>query len=214
MTKVPEMPPVQLYLVTPPVSDAAAFLPTLKALLDAAPLASVLLRLHVGDDTAAKAVVRAIAPVVQARNAALLVEGWPSIVARAGADGIHCLDQRQGLREAVESFKPERIVGVGGVRSKHDAMTLAESGADYVMLGEPGKDNRPPPLDSVIERTEWWAELFQVPCVAYAPDLSAVPLLADAGADFVALGDAVFEHENGPTAALQLAQRLLAQREP
>ena len=34
-------------------------------------------------------------------------------------------------------LKPERIVGVGGLATRHDAMLAAEQGADYVMFGEP-----------------------------------------------------------------------------
>jgi thiamine-phosphate pyrophosphorylase len=211
MSRNQDIPPAQLVLVTPQISDAAAFGQLIASVLDVGAAASVVLRLAVADDATAKQIVKTIAPIVQKRGAALLVEGWPTIVARAGADGIHCIDQKTGLRDALESFKPERIVGVSGVRSKHDAMVLAESGADYVMIGEPGRDGRLPPLDSVIERTGWWAELFEVPCVAYAPDLASIPLLADAGADFVAVGDAVFGHDQGPVEGMKLASRLLQQ---
>jgi thiamine-phosphate pyrophosphorylase len=214
MSRDPALPPAQLYLMTPPISDADGFAPLLDAMLSESDVASVMLRVVASDDSVAKKIIKTIAPVVQRHGAALLVEGWAAVVARAGADGVHLVDQRQGLADAVESLKPERIVGVGGVRSKHDAMVLAESGADYVMVGEPARDGRPPPLDAVVERTGWWAELFELPCVAYAPDLAAVPLLADAGADFVAVGEAVFGNAAGPVEGLRLASRLLAQRAP
>jgi thiamine-phosphate pyrophosphorylase len=212
MSRDQALPPVQLYLMTPPIADAEGFAPLLDAMLAESDVASVMLRVVAGDDASAKKIIKTLAPVVQRHGAALLVEGWAAVVARAGADGVHLPDQRQGLRDAIDSLKPERIVGVGGVRSKHDAMMLAESGADYVMIGEPARDGRPPPLDAVVERTSWWAELFEIPCVAYAPDLTAVPLLADAGADFVAVGDAVFGNAAGPVEGLRLASRLLAQR--
>jgi thiamine-phosphate pyrophosphorylase len=205
-------PPVQLYLVTPLVTDAAAFAPVLKQVLGAGEVACVLLNLAATDDNAAKRIVKDIAAVVQPRGAALIVNGFGSIVARAGADGIHIADGRTGLADALASFKPERIVGAGGIRSKHDSMSIAETGVDYVMFGEPSGDGRTPPLEAIVERTGWWAELFEIPCVAYAPDLGSVPLLADAGADFVALGGAVWNHDKGPAEALSLASRLLAQR--
>jgi thiamine-phosphate pyrophosphorylase len=121
--------------------------------------------------------------------------------------------ERAQLRQALDSFKPERIVGVGGIRTRDDAMTLAETGVDYVMFGEPARDGRTPPLEAIVERTDWWAELFEVPCVSFAPDLGAVPLLADAGADFVALGDAVWRHRSGAAEAVALASRVLKQRD-
>ncbi|WP_448951148.1 thiamine phosphate synthase [Labrys neptuniae] len=214
MAETPSRPPVQIYLVTPAIDDVAAFLPALKAALAAGEVACVLFTPVAGDDASAKKLIKEIAPVVQGAGAALLVSGWSAVVARAGADGVHLNDGRKGLTDALDSFKPERIVGAGGIRTRDDAMTIAESGVDYVMFGEPARDGRLPPLEGVVERTAWWAELFEVPCVAFAPDLAAVPLLADSGADFVALGNAVWHHEQGPAEAVALVDRLLKQREP
>jgi thiamine-phosphate pyrophosphorylase len=60
------------------------------------------------------------------------------------------------------------------------------------MFGEPRRDGWTPPLDETVERVAWWAEIFETPCVAYAARLDDVATLAAAGADFVALGDAVW----------------------
>jgi thiamine-phosphate pyrophosphorylase len=213
MADNPPRPPVQIYLVTPAISDVAGFLPALRSALGAGDIACVLFTPVAGDDQGAKKLIKEIAPVVQGAGAALVVSGWNAVVARAGADGVHLSDGRKGLVEALDSFKPERIVGAGGIRSKDDAMTIAETGVDYVMFGEPNRDGRLPPLEGLVERTGWWAELFEVPCVAFAPDLAAVPLLADAGADFVALGNAVWDHDKGPAQAVALADRVLKQRD-
>ena len=48
-------------------------------------------------------------------------------------------------------------------------MTLGEAGADYLMFGEPRPDGSLPALDEVVERAAWWAEIFETPCVAFAP---------------------------------------------
>src|SRR5437764_482821 len=80
--------------------------------------------------------VKVLAPIVQGRGAALLVDGHPEIVARAGADGAH-MTGVAALAEALALLKPARIAGCGGLASRHDAMVAAESGADYVMFGEP-----------------------------------------------------------------------------
>jgi len=61
-----------------------------------------------------------------------------------------------------------------------------------VMFGEPRRDGSIPPLADVVDRVDWWAEIFQTPCVAYAARLADVAPLAAAGADFVALGDALW----------------------
>ena len=93
-------------------------------------------------------------------------------------------------------------------------MVAAEAGADYVMFGEPDAAGHQPSHDAVIDRVAWWAELFEIPCVAYASELDAVTPLADAGADFVAIGEALWRHESGPVEAARLVARLLAQRAP
>ena len=47
-------------------------------------------------------------------------------------------------------------------------MLAAEAGADYVMFGEPDENGHRPSFDAVIERVEWWAEVFEIPCVGFA----------------------------------------------
>ena len=73
----------------------------------------------------------------QAHDTALLLAGWSTIAARAGADGVHVAGGADAVDRRLRAFKPERIVGVGAIRSRHDAMSLAETGVDYVMFGEP-----------------------------------------------------------------------------
>jgi len=188
-------PPRQrIYLITPPVGDPASFGRALAAALDAADVAAVLLRLADSDERTLVNRAKTIAAIVQPRDIALLIDGDPNIAIRAGADGAH-LTGIAALTAALSTLKPDRIAGAGGLRSRHDAMLAAEAGADYVMFGEPDhsggqgdQDNRPA-FDTVLERIAWWAELFQPPCVGYAANLDEVGALAQAGADFIALGD-------------------------
>ena len=87
--------------------------------------------------------------------------------ARAGADGAH-LTGMAAFTAALEQLKPERIAGVGGLATRHDAMVAAEAGADYVMFGEPDAAGERPAFDAIEERIAWWAEVFEAPCVGYA----------------------------------------------
>ena len=181
-------PAPRLYLVTPPVADAQAFSVTLAAALAAGDVAAVLLCLAEGDERTQINRAKTLSPAVQDKGAALLLDGHADLVARAGADGAHLT----GIAEftaALELLKPERIVGVGGLTTRHDAMAAAEAGADYVMFGEPGAADERPSFDAIEERVAWWAEVFEAPCVAYAASDEEVAPLAKAGADFVALGD-------------------------
>lgn len=203
----------RLYLVTPRLGDIGEFGSRLEAALDAADTACVLLNFAGADPGAAKKIAQALAPLVQKRGAALLISGDPRLAARAGADGAHLRITGEGLEQAVadavESLKPDRIVGAGGLKTRHDAMTAGEADIDYVMFGEPAADLWTPPMAELIEKVSWWSQLFNVPCVAFAPRLEDVAALARAGADFVALGDAVWNDPRGPAAAMRDAAAAL-----
>ncbi len=184
-------PAPRLYLVTPRLDDAAAFVPRLAAALEAGDVAAVLLRLADADERSMINRAKALAPTAQQQGAALILDGHADLVARAGCDGAH-LTGLAAFGEAAERLRPERIAGCGGLSTRHDAMVAAESGADYVMFGEPDSTGERPAFAAVEERVAWWAEILEIPCVAFAGSPEEVRPLAEAGADFVALGDWVW----------------------
>ena len=178
----------RLVLHCPRVEDPAELIPALSAALAAGRVDAVVLPLPERDDRTLVNFAKPFAPLVQEAGAALLLADRFDLVARSGADGVHLSDPA-ALSEALEMLGPqERIVGCAGLRARHDAMEAAELGCDYVAFGEAQADGTKPPLPAVAERAAWWAEVFQTPCVAYAPDLAAVETLAPTGAEFVALG--------------------------
>ncbi len=200
-------PAARLYLVTPP--DPAGLAGPLADALAAADVAAVLLRLPATDERTQVDHAKAVAPTVQDKGAALLLDGHPDLVARAGADGAH-VSGPAALEVALAALKSARIVGCGGLDTRHDAMLAAEAGADYVMFGEPDANGDRPSFAAIADRVAWWAELFEVPCVGFAASLDEVEPLAAAGADFVAVGDCVFADGRGSAAAVADAARRLA----
>jgi thiamine-phosphate pyrophosphorylase len=205
-------PARRLYLVTP--QDAAGLAEQLAQALAADDVAAVLLRLPATDDRNRVNHAKALAPTVQDKGAALLVDGHPDLAARAGADGAH-LSGIVALKDALATLKPARIAGCGDLASRHDAMLAAEAGADYVMFGEPDTTGRRPSFEVIAERVAWWAEVFEIPCVGFAASLDEVEALAAAGADFVAVGDCVFGDRRGCAAAVaDAAQRLTLAETP
>ncbi len=181
-------PQPRLYLITPAVADAPTFALTLTPALAAGDVAAVLLRLSPADERSQINSIKALAPAVQRHGAALLVDGHAELVARSGADGAH-LTGIDNVTEALGKLKPDWIVGAGGLAIRHDAMAAAEGSADYVMFGEPDQHGQRLGFEAVIERVSWWAEVFEAPCVAYAGAIDEIAALVEAGADFVALGD-------------------------
>src|SRR5262249_21581146 len=171
-------------------------------------VAAVLLRLAVADERTLINRAKAIAALVQDQGTALLLDGLPDIVAHAGADGAH-LTGVEAFEAALTTVKPARIAGCGGLQTRHDAMVVAEAGADYVMFGEPDQQQHRPSLDAVVERVAWWAELFEIPCVGFAGGIDEVAPLARAGAEFIALGDWMFTYPQGADMAVAEAARRL-----
>ena len=200
----------KLYLITPVIEDFAAFGPLLSAAIDGHAPACVLLRLAARGDAEAKKALRTLAPLVQTPGAALLLDGAVPLAARVNADGVHIRGPGAVLDDALASLKPERIVGAGALRNKDDAMSAGETGVDYVMFGEPAPDGYTPALAATLERVEWWAQIFNVPCIGFAAQLDDIGPLVEAGADFVALGEAVWGDPRGPAEAMREAAVALA----
>jgi thiamine-phosphate pyrophosphorylase len=206
-------PHPRLYLVTPELNDTGSFAGQLDAALNAADIAAVLLRLAEADERTLVARAKTIATIVQRRDIALVLDGRPEIVGRAGADGAH-LTGIEALTAALPALKPDRIAGAGGLRSRHDAMLAGEARADYVMFGEHDRRGNWPPREAVLERVRWWADLVEVPCIGYAASSDDVRPLAQAGADFVALGDWLWTDPQGVSVIVTAAAHALAESAP
>ena len=205
----PKRPIPRLYLVTPAVADPAAVRDMLGAAMKSGDVAAVLLRLAAADERTLMSRAKTLAPMVQDQGAALLLDGLPDIVAHVGADGAH-LSDIAAFEAALGTLKPARIAGCGGLQTRHDAMLAADAGADYVMFGDPDRRQHRPSLDAVVERVDWWAELFEIPCVGFAGSMEDVAPLADAGAEFIALGDWIFDYPQGAALAVAEAASRLA----
>jgi len=203
----PWHPAPRLYLVTP--QEPAGLADRLAEALTTADIAAVLLRLPQGEGVLRADHAKTIAPTVQRKGVALLLDGDAELVVRAGADGAH-LSGVEALTAALPILKPAHVAGCGRLMTRHEAMVAGEAGADYVMFGEPDASGRRPSFAAVAQRVAWWAELFEIPCVGFAASLDEVSLLASAGADFVAVGDCIFGDERGDAAAVADAARRLA----
>ncbi len=124
--------------------------------------------------------------LVQGRGLACLIENDAGLAERLGADGAHIEADPTAYTEARKRLGESASIGAGCGLRRHDAMQLAEMGADYVAFGpEAGSD-----IDAIDQCTEliaWWAGIFVVPCVAWDVDGAAeAARLAALGADFVA----------------------------
>jgi thiamine-phosphate pyrophosphorylase len=200
----------RLYLATPVVDDPAPLIASLAGVLAEADVAAVLVRLKETDPRSMISRIKALAPAIQGSGAALLLDGHADLVARSGADGAH-LTGTEAMQEAIPSLKPDRIAGVGGLSTRHDSMAAGEAGADYVLFGEPDARGQRPSVEAIAERLQWWAELFEPPCVGFAASREEAHEFAVAGADFVLVGDFIWADPRGAKAALTDVAQSIAQ---
>ena len=204
----------RLLLVAPPLADGDALAKLLSAALSGGDVASVILDGSGLDEATFQASAQKAVAIIQDKGAAAIILNDTRIAGRVGADGIHVEGKAAELAEAIEKHTPKFIVGTGNLRDRHGAMEIGELQPDYVFFGKVGADNKPDAHPRNLALAGWWAELVEIPSVAQAGNtVESVIEAAQTGADFVALGRAVFEAED-PAKAVAEANRLLDENAP
>ncbi len=222
----------QLYLISPPViDDLSRFSETLDAALSAGGVGAFQLRLKQAapakeaktrltlpaapDEVILKS-AETLIPVCRAHDVALIVNDSPMLAKAAGADGVHLGQEDGDIAAARALLGEDAAIGVTCHASRHLAMEAGEQGADYVAFGAffPTTSKTPQALERWgtpdISLLEWWSAWTTVPCVAIGgitPD-NCAPLVR-AGADFLAVITAVWEHPQGPQAAVQAFRKAI-----
>lgn len=186
----------RLYLATPPRPDLDAFAGQLEAVLAAFDVASLEIRLENADPEHWLAAVNAVMPLTLAHDVALLLADRPQIAAGTGCDGVY-LSFLESYAEARRILGEEAIIGVSARGSRHQAMEAGDGGAAFIGIGPAGEGG----VDADL--VAWWAELMEVPCVAFGVRTPEEAVLAvEAGADFLCPDPAFWEAPEGPVAAL------------
>ena len=134
--------------------------------------------------------------LVQASGLACLVENDATLAERLAADGLH-LDADAETYAAARTLLGESAnLGVLCGLERHDAMQMAELGADYVAFG-PKSENIIDAIDQYADLIAWWAEIFVVPCVAWNVETAEqAAKFAALGADFVAPSARIWHGED------------------
>jgi len=201
----------RLYLITPPeIADIAAFARDLDLALDGGDVASLQIRLKSRDGVPAPdghilELGRHVVSRAQDRGVAVLINDRPDLAVELGADGVHIGQQDMPYARARKLVGDGAIVGVTCHDSRHLAMEAGEAGADYVAFGAfYPTQTKEPKTRADIELLRWWAEAMLVPVVAIGGiTVENAPPLVAAGADFLAVAAGVWEHAEGPEAAVR-----------
>jgi thiamine-phosphate pyrophosphorylase len=182
----------------------------LKRALEGGDVASLQLRLKdVSDDEVLRA-GEALMPIAQRAGVAFIVNDRPDLAKKLDADGVHVGQQDASYAQARALLGPDKTVGVTCHASRHLAMEAAEAGADYVAFGAfyptTTKDAK---THAEPELLTWWQEIMQIPCVAIGGiTVENGGLLVEAGADFLAVSSGVWDHPQGPQAAVAAFNKL------
>ena len=157
------------------------------------------------DDDAVRLACDFLRPVTQSRDVALLLNDRPDLAAEMGCDGVHVGQEDTPYEEARRIVGGDAIVGVTCHDSRHLAMAAAEKGADYVAFGAFfATETKQPKSSADPEALAWWSDLMTVPCVAIGGiTVDNCRPLVEAGADFLAVSAGVWEHPQGPAAAVK-----------
>ena len=208
-------PAPRLYLITPPKFELEVFAPTLDETLQEGDIACLQIRLKqpdgspVEDDTIRRA-VEILCPLAQQHNVAVLLNDRPDLARDLDCDGVHIGQNDMDYRQARTLLGENAIIGVTCHASRHLAMLAGDAGADYVAFGAffdtKTKDTIARPSLDILT---WWQEVMEPPCVAIGgitPENGDT--LAAAGADFLAVSGGVWQHPEGPVAAVRAFDRI------
>jgi thiamine-phosphate pyrophosphorylase len=203
--------PAKLYLISPQ-EVGGAFPDRLRAALEPGLTAAFQLRVKDIDEHALARLAEPLQRICSDADVAFIVNDSMKLAKRLGADGVHLGQSDGDVREARALLGPSAQIGKTCHDSRHLAMEAGEAGADYVAFGAfyptttKPSDYRPDP--SILS---WWASLFEIPCVAIGGITAdnAKPLV-DAGADFLAVCQAVWGAPDTSAAVRAFAELLRA----
>lgn len=167
----------RLFLVAPEIA-ADRIAECLKAACAAGDVASLLVP---------AAAAKAVAPIAQALDVAVLTTGEPRDALRAGCDGLHVDGEGADFAELRAALGKNAILGVDCGGSRHLAMEAAEAGADYIALDQAARLGGEPVLG-------WAVEMLEVPCVAFRPAAPEdLDILLPQNPDFIRPADAMWD---------------------
>ena len=183
----------QIYLVTPPAFELTEFVPLLARVLDAADIACLRLSLAPRDEDRLSRAADALRELAHARDVPMVIAEHVALATRLGLDGVHLTDAARGVRTARTALGADAIVGAFARASRHDGMSAAEAGADYVSFGPVAPSTLGDGSHAPRDLFDWWSEMIEVPVVAEGVTTEAQ--IADLApvADFLAFGETVWD---------------------
>lgn len=205
----------RLYLITPPqIEDVAAFVDQFRAAIQGGDIASLQIRIKSGDEIDAaktREVTKAVKRICMAEHIAIIINDSPQLARALEVDGVHLGMDDMDIADARKLVGPDMIIGATCKNSRHHAMMAGEAGADYVAFGAFYPTQTKASTTTAEPDVLTWCQMFlTLPCAAVGGITfeNAAPLIS-AGADFLAVSSGVWDHNDGPAAAVAMFNRVI-----
>lgn len=190
----------RLYLIAP-ARPQKALAATLATLIERFDVACVRLASNGEEDEIVRA-ADLLRPVCHQRDVPLILTDHFRLAPRLGLDGVHLSDGARQVRTARRELGRDAVVGAYARASRHEGMTAAEIGADYISFGRLTASDLGDGATAPLELFAWWSEMIEVPVVAEGGLTPEHAAGLSRAADFLALGDELWSAPDGPEAAL------------
>ena len=198
----------QIYLITPPDLDLAVFPDRLAAILDSTEIACIRLSLATKDEDRVARTADALRATAHARDVALVIENHVLMVERLGLDGVHLTDGARSIRKVRKDLGADAIIGAYCGTTRHDGISAAEAGADYVAFGPVGDTPLGNGSKAEADLFTWWSEMIEVPVVAEGALTAELVAKLGPVTDFFGVGEEIW-HSTDAAAALRALLALL-----
>ena len=198
----------RLLLPTPPRAPLEALASALPAALATGTVAAVRLDRPGAPEAELRRAADALRELCHAADTPLLIAEHPRLVRPRGLEGVEVALRAAPLRKVREEIGRDAVLGVACAASRHDGITAAEAGADYVrfaplVAGALGAAE-PAPIDLF----EWWSEMIETPVVAEGGLDEDLARGLGPHVDFAAPDAAIWEADDLPAALRSLAAAL------
>lgn len=159
--------------------------------------------------------VERLTSIAQEKGVAVIVESDSQVMGRSGADGMFIPAGLETLKDAVARFSPKRLVGYGGIKTRHQTMEAAEFKPDFLFFGKVNGDIKPEAHPKNMALGGWCAQVMRISAIVMGGSkLESVVEVAESGAEFVALSLGIFSHPEGPGSAVAKVNALLDAHAP
>lgn len=200
----------RLYLISPPVIDLPVFKNELEEAFLGGSVGAFQLRLKEAHDKDVFKAAETLIPLCRKHDTPFILNDRPDLAVAVEADGVHLGQDDMSIKKARSIVGNEMVIGASCHASRHLAMEAGEKGADYVAFGAFYSTFSKPkektekwgtPTPDILS---WWQQYMLLPCVAIGGMTPAnLGPLAKAGADFIGVIGAVWNHPEGPGKAVR-----------